>query len=634
MENNISIIHEKVFSHLTETLSDQKLRFTLRAKNRADRIDKGYWFSGNENYLVFSFWSGLDWRNKTPNIYFSISKEGDSRLEFVSYDDKVKIEFFTSVAEALGMQQKTRAKSGDTFEHWVKNYKGNDYILALDDFLRRDKKIIDAFIQISNLGKLFAPISEEEFKKNKRRIDAQRKKIKKDYEFKVDYDEVKSITLDSLQINNISLFSNPNKIHFHENLTCFIGLNGTGKTSILRALVLAFTGYEQNETMGIEDSELLTSRLRNLLHIKGVTDSGTPKYAEKGFSEIYYRVESTLQSDDATLYYNKVILSSENNDPQVSDDSESDFRNISDDKYKSLFLAFPQLQEEEKEKNAAQNKVFPHISDAISMLNNKPDNRFGAFADWLRGLNNLANDKQAKGEATPLERVLLKEVFEIISEVTGETITLDRIVVNENGKHPIWVKLGTDNSPILFDLISQGYNNVFGWIGYFMKRLKEVTPSSETDFTKTPAIVLIDEIDTYLHPLWQTKILEVLVRRFPNVQFVVTTHSPYIVGSIPSNKIKIYTCLKNNEGFDIEPFEEFNAYGANIDKLSDKLFGVNGRFVSKVQERFTELSKLVNDNELEEAKKFISNSFSDIDTNDSELLRMKMLIRTKEILAK
>ncbi len=634
MENNISIIHEKVFSHLTETLSDQKLRFTLRAKNRADRIDKGYWFSGNENYLVFSFWSGLDWRNKTPNIYFSISREGESRLEFVSYDDEVKINFFTEVAEALGMQQKTRAKSGDTFEHWVKNYRGSEYLVALDEFLRRDKKIIDAFIQSNKLGHLFEPISEKEFIKNKKRIDKKRKEIKKEKDFRIDYEEVKSIILDSLQINNISLFADLHKIEFHKNLTCFIGLNGTGKTSILRALVLAFTGYEQNETMGIEDSELLTSRLRNLLHINGITNDGMPQYAKNGFAEIRYRIESTLKSDDATLYHNKVILSSENNDPQVSDDSESDFRNISDDKYKSLFLAFPQLQEEEKEKNAAQNKVFPHISDAISMLNNKPDNRFGAFADWLRGLNNLANDKQAKGEAFPLERVLLKEVFEIISEVTGETITLDRIVVTEHGKHPIWVKIGENGTPILFDLISQGYNNVFGWIGYFMKRLKEVTPSSETDFTKTPAIVLIDEIDTYLHPLWQTKILEVLVRRFPNVQFVVTTHSPYIIGSIPGDKIKIYTCIKTQNVVDIESFEEFNAYGANIDKLSEKLFGVNGRFVSKVQERFTELSKLVNSNELEEAKKFISKSFSDIDTNDSELLRMKMLIRTKEILAK
>jgi predicted ATP-binding protein involved in virulence len=58
------------------------------------------------------------------------------------------------------------------------------------------------------------------------------------------------------------------------------------------------------------------------------------------------------------------------------------------------------------------------------------------------------------------------------------------------------------------------------------------------DFTKLPAVCLIDEIDTYLHPKWQYSILDALVKAFPNVQFIVTTHSPYVVGSIPNDKIQ------------------------------------------------------------------------------------------------
>ena len=103
MENNIAKIHEAVYCYLTETMKEQKLRFTLRVRNRADRIDKGYWFSGNDEYLVFSFWSGLDWRNKTPNIYFSITKNGECRLEFVSYDDERKINFFRNDATFLSL---------------------------------------------------------------------------------------------------------------------------------------------------------------------------------------------------------------------------------------------------------------------------------------------------------------------------------------------------------------------------------------------------------------------------------------------------------------------------------------------------------------------------------------------------
>ena len=631
--NNIAEIHERVYDYLTEMLKETELRFTLRVRNRGERLDKGYWFRGDENYLAFSFWKGDDWKNKTPNIFFAIDKDGVSTLEFVSYDEEKKIHFFSEVAEAIGMIQKTRKRTGDTFEHWVKNYKGNDYISSLDTFIKRDKKIIDAFIKSSDMQTIFEPIDKAEFKKAKKKIDTERNKIKKEQTFKKDFENVKSIALKTLTLENISVLGAVQHIDFHENLTCIIGLNGTGKTSILRGLVLAFTGYDQNESMGIDDTNILTSQLSKLLHINGV-ENDKPTYPSKGgFVQITYNIDTNSELKDETLYNNKVWLKAENAEPIVSDDSDSDFRNVIDDRYKSLFLAFPQLQGEVNETKKVHDGKYPHISDAISMLNNQPDNRFGAFSDWLRGLNNVANAQQSKTKSAPKEQILLNKVFEIISEVTGEPIHLHQIVVTESGKGPIWVTVGNNSAPILFDLVSQGYNNVFGWVGYFMKRLTEVAPEAK-DFTQTPAIVLIDEIDTYLHPKWQTRILAVLVKQFPNVQFVVTTHSPYVVGSIPNDKIKIYSCKKEGQSIIIEPFTEFTPYGANIERLSEKIFGVKGRFVEVVQQKLENLSRLINAGDLTNAKTYLKEDFNDMDSNDPDLQRSKMLIRTKEILAK
>jgi mRNA-degrading endonuclease HigB of HigAB toxin-antitoxin module/predicted ATPase len=632
IENEIIDIHERVYAYLTETVKDGELAFTLRMENRGERLQQGYWFLGNEHYLAFSFWKGNDWRNKTPNIYFAIDREGGCTLEFVSYDDDRKIAFFSEVAEAIGMTQKTRARTGETFEHWYKNYKGNDYIASLETFLKRDKKILDAFIKSSNLQDVFAPIDKEEFDKAKRKIDAERRRLKEDQKFRQDFEDIKSIVLRKLILENISLFGEAQTIEFHRNLTCLIGLNGTGKTSLLRGLVLAFTGYEQNETMGKDDTAILTSQLAKLLHINGVQHDRPTYPASGGFVEVVYNMEAHGDVADSTDYHNKVWLKEENGEPIVRDDSDSDFRNIVDSRYKSLFLAFPQLQGEVKENAKTHDGKYPHISDAMSMLNNQPDNRFGSFADWLRGLNHVANDKQAKGDPQPKERELLRTVFEVISEVTGEAIRLHRIVVAETGKDAIWVVLGQSQSPILFELVSQGYNNVFGWVGYFMKRLVEVTPDGE-DFLQTPAIVLIDEIDTYLHPQWQTQILAVLVDKFPNVQFVVTTHSPYVVGSIPDDKIKVYTCHKEGGLVKVELFDDFTPYGANIERLSEKLFGVQGRFVETVRRQFEELSALINAGKLQESKDFLNTHFANIDGQDPDLQRSRMLIRTKEILA-
>lgn len=634
MDNkSITEIHENIYAYLTEELKDLQLRFTLRQRNVSERLNKGYWFSGNEHYLAISFWKGLDWRNKTPNIYFAVLPNGASTLDFVSYDDERKIAFFTGLSEVLGMKQLTKARTGEEFEHWIKNYRGTDYIAALDTFLKQDKKIIDAFIKSNDeLKGIFEPIDENEFAKAKSRIDSIRAKIKRDQTFKSEYQEIKSITLKSLVFENISLFGTRQEILFNKNITCLIGLNGTGKTSILRALVLAFTGYEQNETMGMND-ELLTERLRNLMRISGLSISCNPEFPkEGGFAEVYYTLESANDKNDETKFHNRVLFTSDATGPIISDDSESDFRNVIDDKYKSLFLAFPQIQGEPESHVNGIDAKYPHVKDALSMLNNKPDNRFGAFTDWLRGLNSVANDKIAKGNSTPPEKKLLALIFEIISEVTGEQISLQEIVVRESGNDMIWVLLGEYSSPILLELVSQGYNNVFGWVGYFMKRLVEVSPPN-SDFTQEPGIVLIDEIDTYLHPKWQIKILEVLVRRFPKIQFVVTTHSPYVVGSIPSDKITIYTCKKQGTDVAVERFKDFTPYGANLDRLSEKVFGVEGRFVEDIRQRLLELEHLISIGKLQDAKSFLSEQLTSLDKRDPELLRSKMLIRTKEILA-
>ena len=71
---------------------------------------------------------------------------------------------------------------------------------------------------------------------------------------------------------------------------------------------------------------------------------------------------------------------------------------------------------------------------------------------------------------------------------------------------------------------------------------------NESDFTKKPAIVLVDEIDAFCHPKWQIKLLNVLQSYFHKVQFIVTSHSPLITLEREANEIKELYILKNRIG--------------------------------------------------------------------------------------
>jgi len=79
MTNDIRKIHEDVYHFLMDKHNSEGLNFGFRKSNRANRLEQGYWFYGNEFYLGVSFWTGMDWKNRTPNIFFC----GRSKREFL-----------------------------------------------------------------------------------------------------------------------------------------------------------------------------------------------------------------------------------------------------------------------------------------------------------------------------------------------------------------------------------------------------------------------------------------------------------------------------------------------------------------------------------------------------------------------
>lgn len=134
--------------------------------------------------------------------------------------------------------------------------------------------------------------------------------------------------------------------------------------------------------------------------------------------------------------------------------------------------------------------------------------------------------------------------------------------------------------------------------------------------------VLIDEIDVHLHPEWQTSILNILKNMFPRLQFIVTTHSPYVLASAERNEL-IKIGISDNREFDLHP--DKRSYGGwTLNYILSDLMGMPEAID-------TESSRIINilDNALEkkdygefdEAYKALS---SRLHTDDSRLLYYQM----------
>lgn len=82
-----------------------------------------------------------------------------------------------------------------------------------------------------------------------------------------------------------------------------------------------------------------------------------------------------------------------------------------------------------------------------------------------------------------------------------------------------------------FGALSDGQRNIVAMVGDLAYKAAQLNPQLDDVLANTAGIVLIDEVDLHLHPRWQRHVLEDLRAIFPSVQFVVTTHSPFIVQS-------------------------------------------------------------------------------------------------------
>lgn len=87
-----------------------------------------------------------------------------------------------------------------------------------------------------------------------------------------------------------------------------------------------------------------------------------------------------------------------------------------------------------------------------------------------------------------------------------------------------------DRDPQPFDNLSDGQRNILALTGDIAVRMARLNPHlGDRTLGETPGVVLIDEIDLHMHPTWQRHLVEDLRTIFPRVQFVATSHSPFII---------------------------------------------------------------------------------------------------------
>ena len=116
---------------------------------------------------------------------------------------------------------------------------------------------------------------------------------------------------------------------------------------------------------------------------------------------------------------------------------------------------------------------------------------------------------------------------------------------------------------------------------------------------ETPGIVLIDEVDMHLHPEWQQVVLESLRNALPQVQFIVTTHSPQVLTTVKNQNIRIL--VEENGGIVAKDVLQ-DAYAKESRTALEDIMNVRSRPPSTVAKTLEENQYLIEKGEIDSTK--------------------------------
>jgi len=118
-----------------------------------------------------------------------------------------------------------------------------------------------------------------------------------------------------------------------------------------------------------------------------------------------------------------------------------------------------------------------------------------------------------------------------------------------------------------FPALSDGYRAYIGWVADLLYHVCMGTPSGRK-LIENRGIVLVDEVDLHLHPEWQQSVIPTLARALPNLQFILTSHSPLLVGTIHGANVFVLESEDTGEvrRNRIRPSDE-EVYGLSADQI-------------------------------------------------------------------
>lgn len=434
--------------------------------------------------------------------------------------------------------------------------------------------------------------------------------------------------LKNIKITNYRCFKEAD-IDFDEHVTLIVGKNGVGKTAILDAVAVSVSTFLLGIDGGVSRSILKDDARYEFHDLDGTID---PQHQ---FPASIDSIGDCLDKQNVKWVRS---LNSENGKTTIKDAGE--LTNIAKKVQnqimmgdKSLVLPlisyygtgrlYAQKKEKRNIKSLTEFKRQVGYVDCMAAESNEK-----LMLNWFQTQTLKSLQKQQKTGV--IERPLLLRTVEKAICRSYERISSSRntTLIFDLDTHRLALEFETADGRaqrFAMDEMSDGYKNTLSMIGDIAYRMAVLNPAlGDRVLDETPGVVLIDEVDLHLHPQWQQTILSDLHAVFPNVQFIVTSHAPAVINSVPREQIRI---LDNGEIY----MPAAQTYGRDANSILREVMKVSERPADVVQ-RLDTFYACMDKNDYEEADKMLTEIEQIVGTNDPDIAAARTALDLEKML--
>jgi len=342
--------------------------------------------------------------------------------------------------------------------------------------------------------------------------------------------------IEEIHIQNFKLFDQKS-FKFHPQFNLVVGVNGSGKTSLLKAIARVLT-----------DPMSTVSEALPPFYDEDISQAPTPAGDRFRFEKLYpVIIEASIQYgwSNSSVNVKFVHLTPPTNhiDLRHANCEIKHQAEIYKGEWKTLpVIAFYPCKRLWKNTDQAPTH-FNAATERESRLAGY-DSWFDASADyqsfwrWIisKTLERLETLAEA-GEADSSPSSKQSDELDLVNKAIVNCLEKAQGIRYDLKQKTILIGWNTGElTP--FELLSDGQRVTLAMVADIARRACLLNPHLRSKvLEETPGIVLIDELDLHLHPIWQRRIIGDLRRTFPKIQFIATTHSPFLIQSVRKGEL-------------------------------------------------------------------------------------------------